>query len=54
MCNVYVGCGVGLLWVVPSFASWSAISWPLISTCALICVFLCYVMFGPYDLVGNG
>ena len=33
--NVYVGCEVGLLRVVPSFASWFANSLPVIMTCAL-------------------
>jgi hypothetical protein len=35
------GLGVGLLWVVPSFASWSAISLDVIPTRALI---FCIVM----------
>ena len=39
------GVGVGLLWAVPSFASWSVISLHVIPTCALtFCiVMLCLV-----------
>lgn len=35
VCNMYVGSGGGFVVVVPSFASWSAISWHVIPICAL-------------------
>ena len=40
MCNVYVGVGVGLLRVVPSFVTWFAISLPKIMVSALTFVLL--------------
>ena len=40
------GMGVGLLWVVPLFASWSMTLLLVIPMCALIFLY-CYVMFGP-------
>ena len=35
VCNVFMGCGGGFVWVVPSFASWCAMSLPKIIICAM-------------------